>query len=367
MKQNSSQFARARQGIISHIRQNRLSGGDKLPSIRAFAGEFCISPLTIQKAIGSLISQGILTAKVGSGTYVAPSGKRLYGDRVIGILMSPFLTIENNFLSEIFQGIKTFLDERGYRAILMQYSSGEIEKEEIAALDAILQQKINGMIANFNSPADSVLWSRLEQENIPLVCVNNLSQKHLFCGVTTNNFAGGILAAKTLYEYGHRNIAIAANNIRTLSVDERISGFRDYLKNCSVEIDPANLLFIRPGHSLAQEVGCCIDALLQNRRRPSAVFAINDGIAAEFILQLSERKVRIPEEISIIGFDNNDVCRFLTPQLTTIRQPAYEMGRRAAEIVLNLIDNKNSSELLEVSLKPELIIRNSIKKITPDV
>ena len=142
MKQNSSQFTRARQGIISHIRQNNLSGGDKLPSIRAFAGEFCISPLTIHKAIGSLISQGILTAKVGSGTYVAPSGKRLSGDRVIGILLSPFLTTENNFLSEIFHGIKTFLDEHGYRAILMQYSSGEIEKEEIAALKAKLEQSL---------------------------------------------------------------------------------------------------------------------------------------------------------------------------------------------------------------------------------
>ncbi len=362
MHKTFKQYVKAKDGIISYINTNNLADGDKIPSIRDFARDFQISQLTVQKAVSNLITQGYLTAKVGSGTYVSLKGKKSSENRTIGILMPSFQT-KNTFLNEIVNGINDVLRQQNYRALLIQRGPGNIEEEEIAMVHDMARQNVRGIIADFTSPLNSILWSKLKHENIPFVCVNNLDLKHMFHGVSINNFSGGMMAAEALCNCGHQNIAIIANNIETQSVSERINGFENYLLPMGIKVRPEHFLRVQSDFTIPQDIKGFVDRICEEKRPPSAVFAVNDGLAAEFVMAAQNKGIKLPDEISIIGFDDSEICRYLTPQLTSIKQPGYYMGQRSAKLILSIIENPDTPEVMEINLKPELIMRNSIRKI----
>ena len=359
----NQQFLRAKDSILKYISTNNLRSGDKLPSVRGFAKEFGVSPLTVQKALSLLISQGLLNAKVGSGTYIAAPEVKTNANRTIGVIMPPFQPGQSIFPGIILSGIEECLKENNYRALLIQRYQGDVEKEELSSINDILQQGPQGVIVNLTSPQQSLAWMKLAQIKIPVVCVNNLGPRHIFSGVTTNNVMGGRLVAETLWNKGHTDVIIAAGDLQSNSVIDRLSGFENFYRLKGIEIPEKNKFYNSVGDVSKETIKKWAEEIAAMKKRPTAIFAIHDGVAAELMLQLKISGLQIPEDISIIGFDDNEICRFTTPQLTTVRQPAFDIGKRAAEIILSQISEKGACELSEISLTPELVLRQSVTNI----
>lgn len=178
-------------------------------------------------------------------------------------------------------------------------------------------------------------------------------------GVTTvdvDNYAGAKLAANHLIGLGHRRIAAIAGDEDLASFAPRRRGFVDALAAANLPIDPAWLLTSRFDGSLAGEQA---RALLGSAERPSAICAGNDAIAIAVIEAAQQQGVAVPDQLSVVGFDDLPVASVFTPNLTTIRQPLTEIGARATALLIEQLRGKSQKSGATHLLAPEIVVRDS--------
>jgi len=176
--------------------------------------------------------------------------------------------------------------------------------------------------------------------------------------VATDNYHGGQLAARHLVELGHRCIGMLCGEAEIQNVAERIDGFQTELRRSGFEVSPAYMLHGRQ----ELQLGIRVAELLAMEPRPTAVFATNDIVAVGAWRTLLEAGFRVPQDFSIVGFDDIEISRFLVPPLTTVGQPTSEMGAKAVDLLLQLMShqaedgNKVATNFL---VAPTLFIRGS--------
>jgi LacI family transcriptional regulator len=355
----SGALEKARKHILGYLIANRLKPGNAIPSIRSIANELSVSSLTVQRAVAGLVRDGVLRTRVGSGTFVAQCPPT--SPQVIGVIMPSYDSGDRTvFQTDIVRGTESVLNRCGYRGTIVQVREGNPVDEEASVVNDILSYGVHGLIVNLISPHDYPVWNKLAACAIPVVCVNNFGPKHLFSGVVTNNYLGGRLAAEHLRTLGRRNIMVLANNIKSVSIIERLDGFREYL-SADKSFDQGNLSFLR--HEIGwipdDQIKNWIDHVCAMSPRPDALFIVNDDIAVRMMTGIKQRGIAVPSELSIIGFDDNEICRYSHPPLTTVRQPAFEIGRRAAELLMTALENGRTREITNLLLEPELVVRDS--------
>ena len=357
-------YKKAESFIKDFIKEKSLKPGDRLPPFRKIAKEAHISIATVQRVIAAMVSGGSLVSKVGSGTYI--SEHRSGASVLIGVI-APFSMPESgNFLAEIFIGIQEGL--KPYNAHYLYYAHpndirGFTEEKEEAELKKIESLNIKGFIVNHYGD-DENIWRFIEKTRCPVVCINNSHPFHKYSCVTLDNYQGGILAAEYFIKMGHRNCAVLLtypNN--TSSVQERIDGFSSTLKKSGMEFTDKNIITIT-----ASEKDPPVRRIKEYITSPpniTAFFAINDPLAVIAMTQLKKDGLRIPDDVSIMGFDGSTLCCQVEPKLTSVLQSGAEMGVKAASLLCSMIKNEfpASGEIIEIRLKPELIINSSVKKI----
>jgi LacI family transcriptional regulator len=269
----------------------------------------------------------------------------------IGFICSDLV---NPFYARIAQGVEETAREAGYTTIIA--STNEDDTTERQAVDLMRSKRVDGIVISPTQQSHDHI-SRLIQENIPFILVNRHIDEFQTAYVINNNQHGAYLAVQHLVSLGHKHITHITGPLRISSVKERINGYRQALQKNDIPYD-TNLVI----HTdLTLECGYQTTLnLLKRNKMPSAIFAYSDHLAIGAIKAIRELGLSIPENISLAGYDDIEYAQFLDIPLTTVRQPMYEIGQRAINHLIEIIqsDDYQPKEHQEI-LEPDLIIRES--------
>ncbi|MBS1567644.1 MAG: substrate-binding domain-containing protein, partial [Bacteroidetes bacterium] len=168
-----------------------------------------------------------------------------------------------------------------------------------------------------------------------------------------------------LAQNGYRHIAILSNSEYLSITRERMAGYRQALEDANLPFDETYVKYCPHGGMIYKEVEEAMDELMALGRKPDAIFAAADKLTTNFMRYCKARKLNIPGDMAVIGFSNLDLTELLSPPLSVVRQPAFEMGKIAAELLINMIESKRPLTVFENKiLPPELVTRESSARKT---
>jgi LacI family transcriptional regulator len=282
----------------------------------------------------------------------------------IGVII---LDINNLFFSEIIKGINEVAMENNYDILLA--NSNYSEELELHNIKNFIKRKLDGILITPVSTCKSEGIELLIEKKIPFFTMNCRMNDSEINYITTDNFYGAYLATNYLIKLGHSKIALL-NGSAFQGFIERKEGYRKALLEHN--IDYSEELVLGYICSNKEDGYILTKRLLSSSKKLTAIFASNDMMAIGAMEAILETGRKIPDDISLIGFDNLSICKNLRVPLTTINQPKYEQGKLAAASLINLINNYNYKGLegnnrleylCHLIIKPELVIRDSCKSI----
>ncbi len=257
--------------------------------------------------------------------------------RLIGVLAPP-LTWPS--VPEIMHGVAEFIERTNYEMVL--YSIG-FERNHSDVLDHILSMNMAaGLLAIFPGELSRHLTNRF-QSGFPVVTIDDQAEPATLPWVGVDNVASAYEATRHLLDLGHRRIAHILGPQNYYCSVERYQGYCQALQDAGVSVDPTLLLQGTFTPASGRE---CAEMLFSWNRRdwPTAIFVANDQMAYAFLEVAEQQGIHVPEEITVVGFDDNSFSAHIRPSLTTIRQPFSEMGRKALEVLLTMIDQNHHIE-----------------------
>lgn len=264
--------------------------------------------------------------------------------------------IQNPFYSNIVRGIEDVAYGKDYAVILC--NSDENSSKEKFYLDVLQSESVDGVILPPIHQHGKMMEGLIDS-GIPIVCVDRKLAQSTLDTVVIDNEKGGYLAVSHLLEQGHQRIAILTSSPQFSSFEERQKGYEKALTEAGIEIDRD---LIREGDPRSSEDARQIThEILKLNPAPTAIFATNNLMTLGVLEAVNEQHLKIPRNISVIGFDDMPWAKAISPPLSVIKQPAYEMGRRAAELFFQRIEDPGR-EPVQVIMEPKLIVRKSTGK-----
>jgi len=249
------------------------------------------------------------------------------------LVLVPKLT--NAFHLKIVQGIESAAQKNGY-SVLIGDTQGQPKREhEYASM--VLSNRADGLINLDHTFPFSKTDTKLAQ-NIPMVSVcQRIPGEQHYPVIEIDNYAACRALAKHLIDYGHKSFGVITGPNDSHIFTDRLAGIKSAFAEEDIEFKSK----IIAGGDYSIDSGVAgAKALLSEKDRPTAIFCFNDDIAIGAIHQIKNHGLRVPEDISVVGFDNIEVTAFMDPSLTTIDQPAHEMGGRAVDVLLQLINKQ---------------------------
>jgi len=282
--------------------------------------------------------------------------------RTVGVVVT---TIADPFVAEVMQGIESTAYGHGYTVILA--TSNSEPTRELAAVEMLRSKRVDGVIVT-SSRVGALYQEHLERIGAPVVLLNNHSEqsgRYTF-SVTVDNQHGGHLATQHLIELGHRRIAYVTGPAGTSSNEGRLAGYHQALVEAGLAPE-LGLVISGAGRIEAGEQAFL--ALVALAEPPTAVFCYNDMTAIGLLRAAREAGLAVPQDLSVVGFDDIPFASYMYPSLTTIAQPKFEMGEQAMQMALALMSAKSLSgaEVSDVVVKGQLIVRQSSGKLDPAV
>ncbi|KNF07865.1 transcriptional regulator, LacI family [Gottschalkia purinilytica] len=272
--------------------------------------------------------------------------------KTIGLLLPD---ITNPYFANIAKAVEDAASKYDYSVFLCS-TNGEIDKE-IRYLEVLNQKRVDGIIYGTVIDGDEGI-KKVKSMNIPVVVLDRGMDKLQIDTVMVDNIKGAFLATKYLMDNGHKNIAFIGGPNNTKTSLDRKKGYIKFLKSKNVEIDK-NL--ISYGDFQIESGFNAMKQLIDRKVKIDAVFVANDLMAIGAINYLSKKGIDVPEEISVIGFDNVGLSSLTTPKLTTIEQPISEMSKISIELIMDQI-LEEENKYREIKLTPKIIVRESVSK-----
>ncbi len=272
---------------------------------------------------------------------------------LIGLLIPD---IRNPFYVEVVRGVEKAASEMGYAFIMSNFSQN-VGKEKLY-MDIMLSESVDGLIVAPASEDDKIVL-QLIKSGLPIVCIDRALANARVDSVVVNNYLGTREALEYLISLGHERIAVILGPLEIPTYKERLKAYRETMLAHNIELDE-NLIKI--GDS-SHNSGCLFTKeLLAMRHPPTAIFAGNNLISLGTLEVLHLKKIRIPEDISVLGFDDVFWAISLNPPLTAVSQPGFEIGRRAAEMLFQRIKDPKRTHA-KVVLNTQLMVRKSCTAI----
>ena len=272
----------------------------------------------------------------------------------IGMIVT---TSETPYFAEIIHAVEEHCYRQGYSLFLCntQNNAEKIRNH----LDMLAQKRVDGILVMCSEYLPDSLNILTNFETIPMVVMDwgpNVDTDI----IQDNSFNGGYLATQHLIENGHKHIGIIAGELSKTTAKTRYEGFVHAMQEAGLIINPN---WVMEGFFEPEDGYECMNKILRQDTLPTAVFCCNDVMALGAISAITEKGLRVPDDISIIGYDNIHSSRFYAPPLTTIHQSKSRLGAQAVNLLFERIANKdNERETIEIH--PELVVRKSVKKIS---
>jgi LacI family transcriptional regulator len=265
----------------------------------------------------------------------------------------------NPYFNEVTRGIEDFVYADDW-TLFVASSAADIRRER-NNLEAFEQRRVQGIMINPTSDETLARIDAMQQRGISCVLIDRYTDQFSIPSVSVDNVAGGSAAGQHLIELGRTRILFAGNTTIQPHVRERLLGLERIANDgVSIELRETPALDFASGN----EVGDYVSSL-PARRRPDAVFAGNDVLAIGIMQSLIKNAIRIPEDIALIGYDDISFASQTAISLTSVRQPAYELGRRAASLLVDEITGASPKTVRRIVFQPELVARESTLGIAP--
>jgi LacI family transcriptional regulator len=275
--------------------------------------------------------------------------------RTIGLVV---LDVANPFFTDVARGVEDEANKAGLAVILC--NSDDQERKEKRYLELLEEHRVQGVLITPVFGAGSRL-ARLQRRGTPVVLVDSRSPSRGQCSVAVDDVLGGDLAVSHLLSVGHRHIAYISGPHSIRQVADRLEGALRAFERAGRPAGDLHMIDVGALNVAAgQKAGADIAALAP-ADRPTAVFCTNDLIALGFLQEMTRHKIRVPEDISIVGYDDIDFAAAAAVPLTSVRQPRQQLGRTAARMLLEEAAAGDNHQHQQVIFEPELIVRQSTK------
>ena len=271
--------------------------------------------------------------------------------RMLGLVLPD---ITNPFFPEIIRGAEDTAFERGY--FLVTANTDEQIGRERRTLSALRSYRVDGILLASAPGTDTSHIRSTIASGLPLVCLDRPVSGVKTDAVLLDNVRGGRECVRHLIQRGHRRIAIITGLLQAQNARERLKGYEDALREADIPLNPALVLEGDFREGSGYRLG---KLLMQKRVKPTAIFACNGVMTLGVLKAFEETGVRCPEDMALATFDDLAVDRSFHPHLTAVVQPSYEIGARAATILMDRIEGKLTGEPSVVRIVPTLVIRES--------
>jgi LacI family transcriptional regulator len=270
--------------------------------------------------------------------------------------------VANTYFSQAINGIESIAYNRGYHVIITQ--THESFDRECTNVKHLLSRHVDGLLVSISAEStDTSQYQYLHEKGFPIVFFDRVAADVNTHKVIANNFQGSFDAAELLINTGFRKIAHITNSNNLLISRDRFSGFKAALDKHNLDFKPGYLKHCNHGGMIQDEVEFAIKELLNMDEPPEAIFVGSDRLTISCMHILKKLGVKVPDDIAIVGFTNSDVAELFDPPLTVVRQPAFQIGQLATEMLIKTIESKWPVEEFTTELvETELIARASSQK-----
>ncbi|CAG7643345.1 GntR family transcriptional regulator [Paenibacillus allorhizosphaerae] len=346
--------------ILSWIESERYKPNDQLPTEHELSELSGTSRQTVRQALGTLVQEGRLYRKQGSGTYVAALSERRTADMpTIGVLTT---YISDYIFPQIVRGAESVLREQGCLMLLSSTDNDKAkERDNLLMLQA---GPLQGLIieptksAQGNPNLDCYL--ALEYMKIPYLMINE-RYAELDCPcVKVDDELGGYLAAKHLIELGHFRIA-GFFKTDDLQGTQRLKGFLRAHREFGVQLRPEHVVHYATENKETRPFELALTMLEKPEERPTAIVCYNDELAVRLLEAVRRTELRVPEDVSMIGFDDSFLATATEVKLTSVSHPKAELGMKAAELLIAMMEGSAPSRNRDIIFAPDIVLRDSTK------
>lgn len=275
--------------------------------------------------------------------------------RTIGMLVTQST---NLFFSEVIDGVESYCYRQGYTLILC--NTGGIYEKQRDYIRMLAEKRVDGILVMCSDLTQELSEMLESHADIPKVIMDWGPEASKADKIIDNSELGGYLATKYLIDRGHKDIACLSGHLNKLACQERIAGFRRAMAEANLEV---NDNWILEGNFECDTAVLAADKIIAMDKMPTAVFCFNDTMALGLMSRLQQKGVRVPNDISVIGYDNIELAEYFSPPLTTIHQPKRRVGKNAFEILLERIKDKEHERRI-FEMHPEIVERDTVKDLT---
>ncbi|MBS4538844.1 LacI family DNA-binding transcriptional regulator [Clostridium sp. D2Q-11] len=270
--------------------------------------------------------------------------------KTIGLILPD---ISNPFFPEMARGVEDKSNELDYNIIICN-TDDDIKKEK-KYIKTLLEKMVDGIIIVPSAGGESA--SNFSKLNLPIVIVDrDVDSSKIKGKVLVNNFKGAYEGTKYLIDKGYKKIAFISGNLSNTNALERFKGYKKALKDKNIGYDEK---YFYEGEFRKEWGKKAIDKMINSGLDFDCIFSSDDMIAIGAMKELKNRGYNIPKDIGVLGFDDIYMAKLMEPELSSIKQPMYEMGHAAADMIINIINDIELKEK-EITFKTELQIRESI-------
>lgn len=329
------------------------------PTIHDIARELKISASTVSRALNDNPRISLKTKerirnvadKLGYRANTMASNLRNKKSNTIGIVVP---LINRHFFSSVISGVEDIAFTAGYNVVISQ--SNDLLSKEINIVNSMFANRIDGLIISIAMQTDTFEHLMgFKKNNIPLVFFDRAVAEIETDKIVVDDFAGGFRVTQHLIDQEYQRIAHLAGPQNLMTYRYRKNGYIEALRKNDIPFDESLVIV----NSLTSEEGIsAVEQLMTLENPPDAIFCGNDTTALSSMIYLRDKGIRIPQDIGIVGFSNEPFSKVVSPSITTIAQPGFEMGQKAAELLIRQIETKERT-YETIVLPTELIIRES--------
>ncbi len=350
MEAKLAKYTIVKQSIKRQIEDGTLAVEERLPTEAEYASIYNVSTITVRRALTELAKEGYIKRLKHKGTFVTSPASAEAASSLIALILYSEDHNDSSYI-QLIRGAQTMASSFGHSLIVEWIDANVVQ--EAGAIRKMLNLHVEGLLLYSFNPAQSLSNYRyLEEKGVPFVLLDRYDPGYPCYFSGCNNYDGGAMAAKLLLEHGHEKIWFVGYHFFLKSEQERYDGFCGMMRKAGVNVSEDNLIMDVNYDVLAAQI---------RAREVTALFCCNDRLAVKTIRQLRDRGLHVPEDVSVMGFDDWAASPDVERELTTIRQDFTEIGSNTAYLLLSRLQGRLAgNQPVKILSDVSLVVRGSV-------